>query len=309
MAPLSARKPGRPRKLISPHENRVHVTRRSSRHGDDGDYRIKVELSSAAPPRTRRSDAHRAALAPEVTSTVIESPAPQPTHTNGLLKDQAVENDSAAVAQIPPLDEAFTLTSVRPKRIRQPTRRKASPVPITSSPPSRAKVDPAQASEPVHAEPPLAPEIESTPLGPAPQPSLKTKLPGRTSGRKRLNTTSLDHTSDTGDLSTPKRSAAPIPSSPSRGSGPSIASTKPDATPTLKIRLPRLGTLNFSSGSVPSSSTAIPEKNRGDTSAQQRRRSRRQMSSVSMNGASASSDGGSMSVSAPGTGNTSETSS
>ncbi|CCM02914.1 uncharacterized protein FIBRA_05028 [Fibroporia radiculosa] len=265
---------------------------RSSRKqtsADDTDYvPITVDMAHTSSTRGRRTDQHKSNLGKGtlVEQSVIETSS----QTNG--SSEAVALDQLQRPQIsdkgqPEQLQSTSIVPTRPKRQRQPARKRLSPIPLSFGATNVLRNSDATADDRLDGS-----EEPETPLS-----ALRPKISTMSRVRKKPVGSSASQVK--------RRSPSPPPAgsralATTGNATPGPSGTKAtESTPTLKIRLPRLGSINLPSMSAPpvTPSPATQTKvlsargSRRSNRANSRRSSRRQPSmSTSLNETSVSSE-------------------
>lgn len=272
----------RPRRTAAPRErNGTRSQARRKARVDDADY---VPVASSRPSRSVDRKGKK-----------TEDTSDQSIHPQALQEVNGTSSD--AQREVAPENfkqaeqgSAPTSISARPRRQRQSSRRRLSPVPLVNAPALAPPSAPAPTlvSVPVHAGGSQKTKDESeepeTPLS-----ALRPRFSANFGSRKRPATPHKDPQPP----QKKRRSPSPPPNGTKAISTPGPSTTKPaeSSTPSLKIRLPRLGSLNMPSiSALPPPPTSEPRgaltrgrgsKRRDVTSVTQRRSTRRQTSTTS----------------------------
>ncbi|KAF9818920.1 hypothetical protein IEO21_02458 [Rhodonia placenta] len=272
----------RPRRTAAPRErNGTRSQARRKARVDDADY---VPVASSRPSRSVDRKGKK-----------TEDTSDQSIHPQALQEVNGTSSD--AQREVAPENfkqaeqgSAPTSISARPRRQRQSSRRRLSPVPLVNAPALAPPSAPAPTlvSAPVHAGGSQKTKDESeepeTPLS-----ALRPRFSANFGSRKRPATPHKDPQPP----QKKRRSPSPPPNGTKAISTPGPSTTKPaeSSTPSLKIRLPRLGSLNMPSiSALPPPPTSEPRgaltrgrgsKRRDVTSVTQRRSTRRQTSTTS----------------------------
>ncbi|KAI0928212.1 hypothetical protein AcW1_005527 [Taiwanofungus camphoratus] len=269
---------------------RTQPPRRSARFGDDGDVSMDVEPVTATPSVLRRSDGRKAEPKKDVAQGTKVSPETRPEH-NGLVAHHQSHTVLESVLDQPDLEPSSGSTSGRPKRTRQPARRKSSLAPLIGG-----IVVARNGGEPDSDSVAASVEVQRSPIA-----SSTSRTRASTSSTRRKP---LPDQKGSQDQSSSQKPVTPTPASV-RATGPSAVTPDPSAKvtepkPTLKIRLPRLSLPSISAlpttqaaDSTQSASSARSNANKPSRSRPRRQLRRQTSTSVSLNEASVSSEAGS----------------
>lgn len=223
-------------------------SRSSKRHAhiDDDDYvpAARIEPVPAISPRPSRSDDSKGKASRDTSEqgamlfeSLLLNEEPSADTIQGGISQSMLEPSDPALAS--------SSTFARPRRVRQPTRRKLSPISLIDD-----NANPRNGGDNGLLE--TGKDESEEPETPLSKSKLKSSgHPGRR--RSNVHKDSDLHPSQIRSISPPP-SASKVTAASTTTPGPST--TKPtESTPTLKIRLPRLGSINLPSISAPPPTT------------------------------------------------------